>query len=105
MVPQIQFQFLDMVMEGVCWGAAALSRWCCLCQGATCQSWRLLEEFSLLRCQPRRAVRTQRGSHVEILALFLHVLHFWQFVTFFFLLLSGAGAHDDEEFFIIEGSV
>ena len=34
------------------------SRWCRLqCLGAVCQSWRFLEEFPLLRCLPRRAVR------------------------------------------------
>ena len=57
-VPQIQFQFLDMVVVGVGWGAAALSRWCCLCQGAACQSWRLLEEFPHSRRVAARAVRT-----------------------------------------------
>ena len=53
-----QFQFLDKVVVSGGWGAATLSRLCRLCAGAACQSWRLLEEFPLLRCLPRRAVRT-----------------------------------------------
>ena len=38
------------------------SRWCRLCLGAACQSWRLLEEFPLLRCLPHRAVRTWKSG-------------------------------------------
>ena len=59
----VQFQFLDKVVVGVGWGAAALSRWCRLCQGAACQSWRLLEEFPLPRCRPCRAVCTWKSGH------------------------------------------
>ena len=48
-VAQILFQFLDRVVVGVGWGAAALSCWCRLCHKAACQLWRLLEEFPVLR--------------------------------------------------------
>ena len=37
------------------------SCWCRLCL-ATSPSWRLLEEFPLLRCVPRRAVRTWKSG-------------------------------------------
>ena len=37
------------------------SRWCRL-PGAACQSWRLLEEFPLLRCLPHRAVCTWKSG-------------------------------------------
>ena len=43
-------------------------------------------------------------SHVEIWTLFLQVLHFLA-VCGVFSLLSAGGALDDEEFFIIEGSM
>ena len=39
------------------------SRWCRLCTGAACQPWMLLEEFTLLRCLPCRAVRTWETGH------------------------------------------
>ena len=39
------------------------SRWCRLCTGAACQSWRLMEEFPLLRCLPRRGVRSLKSGH------------------------------------------
>ena len=55
-VPQIQFQFSDRVVVIVGWVAAPLSRRCRLCL-ATSPSWRLLEEFPLLRAL-RRAIRT-----------------------------------------------
>ena len=47
---------------------------------------------------------SQRGLHIETWTLFLRVLHFLA-VCGVFLLLSAAGALDDEEFFVIEGSV
>ena len=50
------------------------------------------------------AVLLQRSSHVEIWTLFLQMIHFGQFAAVF-CLLSAAGALDDEEFYIIEGSV
>ena len=70
-VPQIQFydkvagqcQFLDDVMVSGGWGAATLSRWYRLCAGAACESWRLLENFPLLRCLLCRVVRTWKSGH------------------------------------------
>ena len=58
------------------WGAATPSRWCRLCAGAVCQSWRLLEEFPLLRCLPRRAVRTWKTGHFAFVFVFFSL--FWR---------------------------
>ena len=165
------------------YAVALSSRWCRLCTGAACQSWRLMEEFPVLcgwlvaqfalgnldfafafvsfspsvfgcclwstsyfrdayaawfnsgyiiygrlwtnfkyflRCGELRSrgvngeVCTvdapgcsfyQRVSHVGTWTIFLRVLHFLEVFGVCFLLLSAAGALDDEEFFVIVGSM
>ena len=58
-----------MVLPGACFLWSTIlrsgwsSRWCRLGAGAACQSWRLLEEFPLLRCLLCRAVRTWKSGH------------------------------------------
>ena len=90
-------------------GAAAGSDW------AACQSRRLLEEFPLLRCLLVAlfalgnlyfafALVSFSPSGVWVLPVEYVVLDFSGRVRGF-LLLSAAGALDDEDFFIIEGSM
>ena len=58
------FKYLSDSVLRQWWGSSSSWTWSCrLCVGAACQSWRLLEEFPLLRCLFRRAVRTWNSGH------------------------------------------
>ena len=60
-VPQIQFQFLDMVVVGVGWGAAALSRWL---PSVPESRLSVMEAFG--RISSSTVLASSRWSHLEI---------------------------------------